>query len=114
MGKYDNQVKQVYSTYHPANVSETYTIYEINDLAFNALEQIIHEYRLRYVDKNTVINYLNLIETAENPQEMLNEIRAILFNSVASDNYMIMSPKVGKSRLRQLSNACSLTTEYSL
>ena len=28
--------------------------------------------------------------------------------------YMIMSPKVGKSRLRQLSNACSLTTEYSL
>ena len=27
---------------------------------------------------------------------------------------MIMSPKVGKSRLRQLSNACSLTTEYSL
>ena len=89
MGKYDNQVKQVYSTYHPANVSETYTIYEINDLAFNALEQIIHEYRLRYVDTNTVINYLNLIETAENPQEMLNEIRAILFNSVASDNYII-------------------------
>ena len=30
------------------------------------------------------------------------------------DNLMIMSPKVGKSRLRQLSNACSLTTEYSL
>jgi O-acetyl-ADP-ribose deacetylase (regulator of RNase III) len=27
---------------------------------------------------------------------------------------MIRSPKVGKSRLRQLNNACSLTTEYSL
>ena len=32
----------------------------------------------------------------------------------AENHIVIMSPKVGKSRLRQLSNACSLTTEYSL
>ena len=79
------------------------------------------------VELAIVIVLSNILLRSKHIGWFVNSILLLLLNTqmvflLLSNSYivlifldnMIRSPKVGKSRLRQLNNACSLTTEYSL